>query len=226
MNTFISHPDEELPAPVVLIYMDAPGKREELHDTARRLAAVGYYVMLPNLYYRDVHDFMLFRDDPASMQRMADLSSRVTLTNVRADTHALLRYAEADEAADSTRVACVGYCLGGPFALALACELEAIRAAASVHGALFYVDRPDSPHLSFAPTDAELYVAHGALDEVATPEEIGRLDDDLTKARVVHRIEWYEGCHHGFSFPQRATYDKPGSERHWERLYSLLRRNL
>jgi carboxymethylenebutenolidase len=32
--------------------MDAPGWREELRDMARRLASVGYFVVLPNLYYR------------------------------------------------------------------------------------------------------------------------------------------------------------------------------
>ena len=32
--------------------MDAPAIREELRDMARRLASCGYYVMLPNLYYR------------------------------------------------------------------------------------------------------------------------------------------------------------------------------
>ena len=46
MNTFVVHPDEGGPHPVVLFYMDAPGKREELHDMARRIAAVGYCVVL------------------------------------------------------------------------------------------------------------------------------------------------------------------------------------
>ncbi len=36
--------------------MDAPGIREELYDMARRLATVGYYVLLPNLYYRAGRD--------------------------------------------------------------------------------------------------------------------------------------------------------------------------
>ena len=53
MNTFITHPEEEGPHPVVLFLMDAPGKRGELHDMARRLGTAGY-VMLPNLYYRRV----------------------------------------------------------------------------------------------------------------------------------------------------------------------------
>ena len=59
MNTFVVHPEEGGPFPVVLFYMDAPGKREELHDMARRIAAVGYFVVLPNLYYRRSRDYFL-----------------------------------------------------------------------------------------------------------------------------------------------------------------------
>ena len=39
-------------------------------------------------------------------------------------------------------------------------------------------------------------------------------------------IELYPGTSHGFAFPQRAAYDKPAAERHWERLITLFRRNL
>ena len=51
-TTFIVHPERDGPFPVILFYMDAPAIREELRDMARRLATSGYYVMLPNLYYR------------------------------------------------------------------------------------------------------------------------------------------------------------------------------
>src|SRR2546428_13784153 len=52
METFICHPERGGPFPAVLLLMDAPGVREELRDMARRLGTVGYYVLLPNLYYR------------------------------------------------------------------------------------------------------------------------------------------------------------------------------
>src|SRR5437899_11013544 len=52
IETFVCHPERGGPHPPVLFLMDAPGIREELQDMARRLAAVGYYVLLPNLYYR------------------------------------------------------------------------------------------------------------------------------------------------------------------------------
>src|ERR1700722_4633739 len=55
METFIVHPDQGTHPPVLLL-MDAPGIREELRDMASRLATVGYFVMLPNLYYRAGRD--------------------------------------------------------------------------------------------------------------------------------------------------------------------------
>src|SRR5262245_48324855 len=51
-TTFIVHPDRGGPFPVILFYMDAPAIREELRDMARRFASSGYYVVLPNMYYR------------------------------------------------------------------------------------------------------------------------------------------------------------------------------
>ena len=43
MDTFITHPDGSGPFPAVILYMDAPGIREELYDFARRVGTVGYY---------------------------------------------------------------------------------------------------------------------------------------------------------------------------------------
>src|ERR1700741_3993180 len=57
MNPFVTHPAEGGAPPVVLVYMDAPGTRGELHDMARRLGSVGYFVVLPTLYYRRDRNF-------------------------------------------------------------------------------------------------------------------------------------------------------------------------
>ena len=93
MNTFVVHPDEGAPHPVVLFYMDAPGKREELHDMARRLAAVGYFVVLPNLYYRRTRDFWLAERTEAGLERMFALMGTLDAVTTRCDTQAMLDYA-------------------------------------------------------------------------------------------------------------------------------------
>ena len=95
MNSFVVHPDEGGPHPVVLFYMDAPGKREELHDMARRIAAVGYCVVLPNLYYRSERDFWLKERTEAVMAHMFTLMNSLGRETTEIDTRALLAYVDA-----------------------------------------------------------------------------------------------------------------------------------
>ena len=90
MATFITRPETSGPHPVILFLMDAPGKREELHDMARRISATGYYVMLPNLYYRDVPSFTVHREDPGSREYMFSLMAKLTNGLVAADAAAMI----------------------------------------------------------------------------------------------------------------------------------------
>jgi carboxymethylenebutenolidase len=224
MNTFIVHPEEEGPHPVVLFLMDAPGKREELHDMARRLASVGYYVMLPTLYYRRVRAFVMTPDARAEM--MAHMNS-LTNAMVCADAAVLLGHAAEDPAARPGPAGCVGYCMSGPFAFALAAALpDRIAAAASFHGVRLCTEAADSPHRDAGRVRGELYFGCAETDEWAPPAMIEALGEALRASGTRHRIEWYPGTAHGFVFPQRPVYVKAAAERHWERLIALFGRNL
>src|SRR5690606_31781149 len=135
MQTYVVHPEEGGPHPAVFFYMDAPGKRPELHDMACRLATAGYYVALPNLYYRGEAHFELDRDDPASTARMRELMAQLDDDLVVRDTEALVDLVDGDPAADASRIGCVGYCMSGPFVVAVAGSYpDRVRAGASFHG--------------------------------------------------------------------------------------------
>ncbi len=227
MNSFIVHPEEGGPFPVVLFYMDAPGKREELPDMARRLATVGYFVVLPNLYYRRTRDFWLKeRTEPAMavmFEHMATLDARTT----ECDTRALLQFVDAQPAADAARIAALGYCMSGPFVMwAAAAYPERMRCIASIHGANMATDQPDSPHRMPPKIRCESYFACAEIDKWAPPADIGKLQAALEAAGTPHRLEWYPAVEHGFVFPQRAAYNQAAAERHWERLFSLFDRCL
>ncbi|NIP14709.1 MAG: dienelactone hydrolase family protein [Pseudomonadales bacterium] len=224
MNTFVAHSPGGGPFPVVVFYMDAPGKREELHDMARRLASAGYYVMLPNLYYRRVREFVVTPEArPEMMAHMNSLSNGMACE----DTAALLAFAEADPAARGGPAGCVGYCMSGPFAFAAAAAFpDRIAAAASVHGVRLCTDAVDSPHLNAQAVAGELYFACAEHDDWAPPEMIESLDEHLSRAGVRYRIEWYPDTSHGFVFPGRPVYQQAAAERHWERVLDLFRRNL
>ena len=227
MNAFVTHPEEGGPHPVVLFYMDAPGKREELHDMARRLGTAGYYVIVANLYYRDAREFSIFSGDPThTADRMWELMASLTYELVLSDTAAMLTYVDADPAADATRLGCMGYCMSGPFSFAVACAYpDRIRAAASLYGIRLF--GPGSPADGAADATAELYFACAEFDEWAPAEMVDGLERHLAAVGANARVERYPGVHHGFAFPGRGeAYDKPAAERHWERLHALFARNL
>ena len=227
MNSFVVHPEEGGPHPVVLFYMDAPGWREELRDMARRLASVGYFVVPPNLYYRLTRDFWLTERTEAKMAHMFSLMATLDRATTVCDTAALLRFVDAHAAADATRIGAVGYCMSGPFVMWAAAEWpRRIGAIASIHGANMVTDKADSPHRMPPRIRCESYFACAEIDKWAPPADVEALAAALRDAGTPHRLEWYPGVEHGFVFPQRAVYDRAAAERHWERLFALFERTL
>jgi carboxymethylenebutenolidase len=228
MNTFIVYPEQSKPLPVVLFYMDAPGKREELHDMARRLATAGYYVVLPNLYYRRSRDYWLKERTEAGMAEMFVHMNALSIEmNVR-DTQAMLQFVDAQPEADSKRIGAVGYCMSGPFVMAAAANFpDRFKSIASIHGANMATDSPDSPHLMPPRIKCESYFACAEIDKWAPRKDIDKLESALVAAGTPHRIEWYPGAEHGFVFPLRkGIYHEASAERHWERLLDLFGRTL
>ena len=227
MATFITHPETNGPHPVVLFLMDAPGKREELHNMARRISATGYYVMLPNLYYRDVPSFTVHREDPGSREYMFSLMANLTNALVATDAATMIEYAASDSAADASRVGVTGYCMSGPFALWIAAEFpEIVKSAASIHGVRLAVDAEDSPHTRAADMAGEILVMSAEHDDYVDRAHYDRLVASFGAAGTKAHCEWVEEAHHGFVFPERALFHKVAAERHWELLHGLFDRNL
>ena len=228
MNSFVVHPEEGGPFPVVLFFMDAPGKREELHDMARRIATVGYFVVLPNLYYRRSRDYVLKERTEAGMAEMFAHMATLDRSTTARDTKALLAFVDGDPAADGKRVGAVGYCMSGPFVMWAAADFaDRLACIASIHGANMATERPDSPHRMAPKIGCESYFACAEIDKWAPPADIDKLAASLRDAGTPHRIEWYPGAEHSFVFPNRVgVYHRDAAERHYERLFALFDRTL
>lgn len=227
MDVFVSHPRDGGSYPVVLFFMDALGIRDELRDMAGRIADEGYFVVLPNLYYREVQVSSAEYADTAVDSRIVyarNINNRLVLK----DTAAILDYVESDPRADASSVGAVGYCMSGAYVLAAAGNYPArIKCAASVYGVNLVTDSDDSPHLLADRTTGELYFACAEHDDYVPGEVIDKLKAHLDANELNYRLDWYPGTRHGFAFADRAdAYDRASAERLWERLFALFDRNL
>src|SRR5436309_3415353 len=202
METFIVHPDRGA-HPVVLFLMDAPGIRAELYDMARRLATVGYYVMLPNLYYRAGKDTKYGPDvlekGSKEQARMRAVRTKMTIPPVMDDVAAMIAYADSQKESKKGPVGTHGYCMSGPYSLAAAARYpDRIAAAASFYGTWLVSDAVESPHLTFGKVRGELYISCAEHDELAPLPMVAELRGLFERAGGPGELEIHPGVHHGF----------------------------
>jgi carboxymethylenebutenolidase len=231
-DAYLAHPADGLPHPGVLLYQDAFGLRPHLSSMADRLAAAGYAVLVPNVFYRhgrtpvfDLPEFIDTSARPDIFQQIGPVMQQLTPDLVERDAGAYLRWlADSPPVADGP-VAVTGYCMGARLALLTAgTHPDRVAAAAGFHGGRLATDTPDSPHLVARNVTAELYFAHADEDASMPPEQQRLLEETLTAAGVRHRCEVYSGAHHGYTQADTAAYDKDADERHWAALLDLLKR--
>jgi carboxymethylenebutenolidase len=221
MECFVAHPADGEPRPPVVLYMDAPGVRDELYDFVRRIAAQGYFAIIPNLYYR-----FGIRDPGGRMMEMLEVHSNTMIIN---DTESLINWIDEQTEAKPGPMGCIGYCMSGKFVLAVTGAFPArFKAMLSLYGVSHVSREEDSAHLLIAKIlpDCSLYFGFAEHDPYVPDEEIEVLTQTLTENKVDCVVEKIPETGHGFAFPQRMGYHHEAAERHWEIAFELFDRKL
>lgn len=217
--------------PAVIFYMDGLGVRPQLAEMARRLASLGYFVLLPNLYYRSgpfepFDPVAVFAGGPERDRLMALFQATNSAAMMR-DTAACLEFLSRQPDVLGREVGVTGYCMGGRCALTAAGTYpDRVVAAGCFHGGGLATDQPDSPHLLAKNMRARLYIAVAGIDQSFSDEERERLREALQEAGVRFTLEVYPDVIHGFAVPGLPVYNEAASERHWVELLRLFRETL
>ncbi len=226
-RSFLYRPAAGAPWPAVLVYMDGLGIRPAMLEVGERLATYGYYVLLPDLFYRSgpyepMDPRTVFSDPQKRSVLMEKFFGPASPANVMSDTRAFLDHLASQPDVRPGPIGTTGYCMGGLMSLTAAGTYpDRIAAAASYHGGRLATDAPDSPHRLAAQMRARVYVA-GATEDASFPEDMkARLEEALTRAGTDHLIETYP-AKHGWVFRDTPVFDRAAAERHWQTLVALL----
>jgi carboxymethylenebutenolidase len=208
-----------------------------MRDMAKRLAADGFTVLVPNPFYRTTKPPGLSLDfdfsSPTDRAKMDVLRAPLTSDAVMQDATAYVKFLDVQAAVDKkAKMGVFGYCMGGPMSMqAAAANPGRIGAGASFHGGGLVTDKPDSPHLLVPKMKAQFYFGVAMNDDERQPEAKTKLAEAFKAANLQAKIEVYDGCLHGWcvkDMPKTpgkpAIYNEPQAERAWGELTSLFKR--
>ncbi|MBW4052924.1 MAG: dienelactone hydrolase family protein [Proteobacteria bacterium] len=229
--SYVYRPAGAGPWPAVLVYMDGLAIRPAMLQLGERLATHGYFVLLPDLFYRagpyePMDPKAVFSDPQKRKVLMEKYFAVATSANIMSDTRAFLDFLAAQPDVQPGGIGTTGYCMGGRLSLIAAGTYpDSIVAAASYHGGNLANDAPDSPHLLAPKIKARVYIG-GATEDQSFPDDMKvRLEKALTDAGVDHELETYP-ARHGWVFCDFPVYDAAAAERHWQTMLALFEARL
>jgi carboxymethylenebutenolidase len=228
-DAYLARPDDQR-RPAVLLVMDAFGLRPQIERMAERIAAQGFVVLAPNVFYRAGRAPVVPLDglgDPDRrqplMERVMALVRELTPEQILSDGGA---YLDRLEELGRGPVAITGYCMGGRVGWRIAAaHPERVAALGGFHVGGLVTDDDESPHRSAGSLAAEVYLGFADNDRNMTPEQIAELERALDAAGVRYSSDVYRGAAHGYTMADTPVYDEAAAERHYAELFALLERS-
>jgi carboxymethylenebutenolidase len=218
--------------PAVVVWPDVVSLRPVFREMGRRLAAEGYVVLVPNLYYRakkaPVVESGFNFANPDDRAKITPLRATVTPEGTDRDAVAYIAFLDSlPQTNNKKKVGTQGYCMGGPLAFRTAgISPGRVAAVASFHGGGLVTDAPNSPHLTLPQSKAEYLVCVADNDDKQDPTAKDKLKVALDTAKRPNKIEVYAGAAHGWTVKGSQVYNEPAAEKAWAELLALYKRAL
>ncbi|MGB8648579.1 MAG: dienelactone hydrolase family protein [Anaerolineae bacterium] len=210
LEAYLVRPEGQGPFPGVVVIHEIFGLNDNIRDIARRLAAEGYAALAVDLFSGSPRILCMFQAFYGLMFRSLDNS-------MVKDLQVSLDFLQAQPGVDAKRVGVIGFCMGGSYALQLACVNGDLRAAS-----VFYGQNPK-------PLEAVAKACPivGSYPDPDFSTEAGRkLDEVMDKYQIDHDIKIYPGARHSFFNDQRPNYNAEAAADAWRRTLSFFQKHL
>lgn len=219
MKLHVSLPESGGPSPGVIVIQGQGGVDNFIQEATRMLARAGYVAVAPDLYHRDPPDCK--DDGPTRRARLRDV------TIIR-DVNAAASFLKAHKQVDSERLGIVGFCMGGRVVYLMAAANPDLKAGVMYYGGNIMQPWGDGPS-PFERTPAihcPILGHFGEEDDNPSPEDMRKLDAELTRWGKVHRFYPYAGAGHAFANIGSPKYRAHAADASWPRTFDFFARYL
>ena len=210
LEGYLARPEGDGPFPGVVVIHEIYGLNENIRDIARRFADAGYIALAVDLFAGRNRAVCMFRFIGEQLFKPLDNNS------IRELKTALTFLAE-QTGVDNARLGAIGFCMGGSFAIAWACNDDRLKVIAP-----YYARNP-------RPLEAvdRLCPVVGSYPSGDFTTAAGqKLDVELDRYNIPHDIKIYPGARHSFFNDKGPTYDAAAAQDSWQRVMSFFKEHI
>ncbi len=218
VEAYVARPAGEAKRGGVVLIHHMPGYDRATKEIARRLAELGYDVVMPNLYWREAPGAA--PDDAAATARA---QGGVPDERLVGDVDGAADWLRALPSSNGN-VGVIGHCSGGRQSVLAACNLD-LNAAVDCYGAFVVGTPPEGFPIKvtgledqLANLRAPLLGLFGNEDQHPSPDQVDRLEEILRADGKTYEFHRYDGAGHGFFAVDRPAYDVAAANDGWERI--------
>jgi dienelactone hydrolase len=217
---------EKTPRPGVVVCPEWWGNDAYAHSRAQQLAAAGFVAFAIDMYGKGEDGKARTTNDPQQAGKWAN--------EVNANPKVLRERAMAGYAAltsqkmvDKTKVAAIGYCMGGTVAIELGRAGADLDAIVTFHSSRIAAQDP-SDNKKLKDNGTTVLICHGQDDTFVAPDEITKFHQQMKDAGVDYEFDAYSGAVHSFTNPgadahkmDGVKYNEKADKRSWTRMLAL-----
>ena len=208
MRCYVNAPAGDGPFPAVVVAQHAGGVDEFIQTMTDRLADAGYVGIAPELYHRE---------DPNSSDNAIVMMTRLRDPNIVQDMNAAVAHLKTLSEADGDRIGVTGFCMGGRVAYLMASHDPELKAAVVFYAGNTMMPWGEGP-TPFDRTDqigCPVMGLVGKDDANPNPDDVAKLDAELSRLDKAHEFHSYAGAGHGFMGEGSPSYHREAAEDAW-----------
>jgi len=210
MDAYLARPAEGGPYPGVVVIHELYGLNDNIRDICQRFVGEGYVALAVDLFSNAIRPLCMARIfygilvSPLRNGTLGELQAVIGALQGRPDV-------------DPRRVGAIGFCMGGAYALQLACVSGDLRVASAFYG--------NNPRPLEAVARACPIV--GSYPENDYSAGAGRaLDSALQRFNVPHDVKVYAGAKHSFFNDLGPNYHAHSATDSWARTLAFFTQHL
>jgi carboxymethylenebutenolidase len=219
MPLYLSVPESGGPVPGMVVVHGQSGLENFIKDTTHMMALQGYAAVAPDLYHRDGPECK--DDNPTRKARLRDVS-------IIKDISAAIGFLKNHPRVDGARLGIVGFCMGGRLVYLMSAASKDLKAGVMFYGGGTMAPFGEGP----SPFDRTREIScpiqghFGADDQNPSPEDMRKLDAELTRFGKVHEFHSYAGAAHAFCNTGSNNYRPHAAALSWPKAMEFFSRRL